>query len=120
MSKTKKAQQLGMNPSTAQQRLVKDLLWEHVASHTPCHRCGGDMSRDTFSIEHLVPWLDSEDPVGLFFDLENVGFSHLACNVGASRVYRTSPEHKRKLATDWMRKNYDPEARRRKYERTGH
>lgn len=82
----KKHTQLGMNPGTASGRLVKDLLFKFaVEAGHKCHRCGGELVRETFSIEHKEPWLDSEDPVGLFFDLGNVAFSHLKCNVGASR-----------------------------------
>lgn len=82
----KKKQQLGMNPSTAQGRLLKDILWSFVdTSGSLCFQCGNKMSRDNFSIEHKIPWLDSEDPVGLFFDMENIGFSHLTCNVKAGR-----------------------------------
>lgn len=80
----KKQHQLGMNPSTASGRLVKDLLFSFVKD-TPCFHCGGSLTRETFSIEHKTPWLDSEDPAGLFFDLDNISFSHHACNVSAAR-----------------------------------
>ena len=82
----KKQIQLGMNPSTAQGRLLKDLLFDFAVKdgHT-CFRCGGMLSRDTFSVEHIKPWLDSEDPRGLFFDIDNIAYSHLSCNVGARR-----------------------------------
>jgi len=65
----KKKEQLGMNPSTASGRLVKDILWNYIVSsgHDECYRCGSCMTREDFSIEHKVPWLDSEDPVGLYF-----------------------------------------------------
>ena len=82
----KKAKQLGMNPSTASHRLTKDILFMFVEnSRYKCFHCGGSMSRDTFSIEHIVPWLDSENPIDLYFDLENISFSHLKCNVKNSR-----------------------------------
>lgn len=86
MSK-KKAEQLGMNPSTASGRLVKDLLWMMIeeTGRTACFQCGEEMTRDTFSVEHKIPWLDSEDPVGLYFDLSNVSFSHRSCNIRAAR-----------------------------------
>ena len=80
----KKADQLGMNPGTASGRLVKDLLWSLIDKK--CYRCGKEMTRETFSIDHVVPWLDSEDPLGLYFDLHNVSFSHRFCNVSASRT----------------------------------
>lgn len=83
----KKKKQLGMNPSTASHRLVKDILWNFIvyAGRDRCFRCGKKMTRETFSIEHKAPWLDSEDPVGLFFDIDNISFSHNSCNYSASR-----------------------------------
>ena len=51
-----------------------------------CYQCGEKIeSIDTLSIEHKIPWLDSEDPAGLFFDLDNLAFSHMSCNFGAAR-----------------------------------
>lgn len=95
----KKQQQLGMNPGTAQGRLVKDLLFKFVQLHHPnCYRCGEAMTRETFSIEHKTPWLDSEDPVGLFFDLDNIDFSHHSCNVKAART----PHKKYHSKEEWL------------------
>ena len=83
----KKKMQLGMNPSTAANRLVKDVLWKLIqeVGRGACCKCGEPMSRETFSIEHVAPWLDSEDPVGLYFDLSNISFSHHSCNVSDAR-----------------------------------
>jgi hypothetical protein len=86
--KDKKIAQLGMDPATASHRLLKDLLFKLAidAGHK-CHHCRGDLTRETLSIEHKQPWLDSDDPKSLFFDLENVAFSHKACNFrNATRV----------------------------------
>lgn len=90
MSERKKSQ-LGMNPSTASARLVKDILWKFIrqSGEDTCYKCNKPMTRETFSIEHKTPWLNSEDPQGLFFDLDNISFSHLRCNVD-SRRSRTS------------------------------
>lgn len=83
----RKTEQLGMNPSTASNRLVKDLLYSFVVEtgRDSCFRCGNKVNRETFSIEHKEHWLDSENPVKLFFDLDNIAFSHLSCNVAAGR-----------------------------------
>jgi len=122
----KKAQQLGMNPSTASGRLVKDLLFKFVIdSGHKCHRCGDDLTRDTFSIEHIKEWLDSDNPVGLYFDLSNIAFSHKTCNYAAKRTphkkYFTT-EERRKADTDGHRdrwqnlsKKEQQELRREKY-----
>ena len=118
----KKSAQLGMNASTASQRLVKDLLFSlAVQAGNRCFHCGGELDRETFSIEHKTPWLDSADPVGLFFDLSNVGFSHHACNVGAGRRPTKRFATREEARRDWERRNrrYDPEKRKAQYQRTG-
>lgn len=80
---SKKSDQLGMNISTAQNRLRKDLLWHFVVKceENTCFKCGEKITdKKDLSIEHKEPWLDAEDPLGLFFDLDNIAFSHLHCN----------------------------------------
>lgn len=83
----KKHYQLGMNPSTASNRLIKDLLWDFVVKTGKClcFKCGKEMTRETFSVEHILPWLDSADPVGLYFDIANISYSHRVCNISAAR-----------------------------------
>jgi hypothetical protein len=131
----KKKMQLGMNPSTAANRLVKDLLWFFIFQNDQdnCCKCGEPMSRETFSIEHLQPWLDSSDPVKMYFDLSNIGFSHLRCNVEDRRIEKKeyvcgSKEAYRyracrcKLciaANASARAPYCPQERRERYERLG-
>ena len=82
MSKSIKNEQLGMNYSTASNRLVRDILFNFivVCGQNKCFRCGEPMERHNFSIEHKVPWLHSEKPKETFFDLNNISFSHLSCN----------------------------------------
>lgn len=127
MSKQKKTLQLGMNPSTASGRLVKDTLFRlAVEAGHKCHHCGDELTRDTFSIEHINPWLDSENPVELYFDQDNIAFSHLTCNIKAGRRPTKgncqSKEEKRvKRAAYYQDKIKDPEfvkseqERKRKY-----
>lgn len=118
----KKKMQLGMNPSTASGRLVKDLLWNFVETtgQSACCKCGEPMSRDTFSIEHVTPWLDSEDPVGLYFDIENISYSHLKCNISDARatgkIYE-SAKHKEQARQERRRgtRPYCPDKRRTQY-----
>lgn len=134
MSEKKKIQ-LGMNPSTASGRLVKDLLWDLIkkTDQHHCCKCGLEMSRDSFSIEHIIPWLDSDDPVKLFFDLENISFSHHSCNVSDRRTNVKEYECGTRLKysrgcrchdcvksnTEYSRAYYTKEYRKEKYNRTG-
>lgn len=79
----KKAEQLGMPFGTACYRLRKAILFHliRVTGLNGCYRCGEIIeSVDDLSIEHKAPWLDSDDPVELFFNLDNIAFSHLSCN----------------------------------------
>lgn len=78
-----------MHHATASGRLVKDILFKFIqdAGHK-CYRCGGNLTRETFSIEHKESWLDSHDPVGLYFDLDNIAFSHFSCNISAANSGR--------------------------------
>ena len=126
----KKQSQLGMNPSTASGRLLKDLLFKFLqdANHV-CHQCGKSMTREDFSIEHKEPWLDSKDPLKLFFDLNNIAFSHKSCNMAAARkpnkLVLTPEERKQHDAKverqRWQKLSLEEqqEIRRRKYERSG-
>jgi len=46
-----------------------------------CFRCKKSIeSAAELSLEHKEAWLDND--IALFWDLENLGFSHLKCNSG--------------------------------------
>ncbi len=85
----KKSEQLGMQPTTASRRLQRKLLWHFATTCNKiscyCFRCGNPITGGDFNIDHKVPWLDSDDPVGLYFDLDNISFSHDSCNKAAAR-----------------------------------
>ena len=117
-----------MNPSTASGRLVKDLLWDMIVQLDKdiCFHCNKPMQRDNFSIEHKKPWLDSEDPVGLYFDLDNISFSHLKCNFERARkpnkIYEDSLERGRESSKRYwnsLSKEQQKELRKRKYHKYG-
>jgi hypothetical protein len=83
-SNAKKSSLLGVNISTATARLRKQLLFHYVmlANKHYCFRCGAEIDNiDDFSIEHCAPWMQADDAVGAFFDLNNIAFSHLSCNI---------------------------------------
>lgn len=84
----KKSDQLGMTYGKANNILRKSILF-HLAGRcgmTQCFQCGKEIEHvDDFSIEHKETWLDSVDPVGLYFDLDNIAFSHADCNYRAAR-----------------------------------
>ena len=83
----KKAEALGMSFGTASNRLRKLILFSLVraAELDVCYQCDGKiLNVDDLSIEHKEPWLQAENPVEAFFDLNNIAFSHLSCNIGAA------------------------------------
>lgn len=82
-----KATLLGMPHGTAAGRLRKMLLFKCVQElgKNICFRCGEVIEDErTLSIEHITSWQLSETPKETFFDLDNIAFSHLKCNVGAA------------------------------------
>lgn len=99
MSKSvvKKRDQLGMHPATAAHKLKKKIMFSMmcVLGLDTCWQCGKKIETvDDLSVEHKIPWLDSDDPVGLYFDLNNIAFSHLSCNSGSARKKRgTKAKH---------------------------
>ncbi len=118
---------LGMNYSTAYQRLLKDLLFDLMckSGQNSCFVCSREMSRKDFTIEHKKSWLLSEDPYKYFFSLDNISFSHHACNM--SRRSRPSEEEKRATKekakvrkAEKARKKYSTEKRRERRRKTGH
>lgn len=120
MNQREVQKQLGMSHGTASYRLARLLLFKYVqlASADMCFRC--DLKIETvedFSVEHKKPWLHVAPE--LYWDLENVAFSHQTCNSRAIRSFNNGPsfrtvgpkgtswctEHKRFLPVDRFHKN---------------
>ena len=84
----RKNEQLGMNAATAANKLRKLIMFKLLkdSNKNVCYRCGKTIdSVEELSIEHKIPWLHSDNPKELFFDIDNIAFSHLKCNLAASR-----------------------------------
>jgi len=86
MANEEKSRQLGMPFGTANGKLRKNILFHLLKKHNEnfCFRCGAEIeTAETLSIEHKKPWL--HEGVDLFWDIENIAFSHLSCNSGEAR-----------------------------------
>lgn len=86
-SNQRKAETLGMNASTANSLLRRNIIWELLVNKTGmikshiCYKCQeAIMSPEELSIEHIEPWEGRENGKELFWDLNNVAFSHKRCN----------------------------------------
>ena len=78
---SKKAEILGMPYGTAGNRLRKLIMFHLLEKHgeNRCFKCGAEIERvEELSIEHIQPW--QLNGSHLFWDMENIAFSHLACN----------------------------------------
>ena len=89
---------LGVDKGTAMSRLKKIIMFELAtkAGMDRCFRCKlliSDVSE--FSVEHIKPWLWRD--VKLFWDINNIAFSHLSCNSLASQVKRECGSYSRYL-----------------------
>lgn len=134
MIKHIKEKQLGINLSTARNRLLKDILFSLLVEtgKDTCYRCKNPLSKEDFSIEHITPWLHSANPTDLYFDLNNISFSHMHCNTIARRP-RQAPNHGTaskyaagcrcdKCVVGWRlykKERYDPKKRSNKYRKRG-
>lgn len=79
-----KSKQLGMPFGTANHRLRKQLLFRYVVrcGDNFCYKCTLEITTiEDFSIEHKKPWQGISND--LFWDLDNIAYSHLKCNVRA-------------------------------------
>lgn len=95
MCNIKKEKQLGMSYGKASGILRKNILFSLVkkCNMNYCFQCGAEIETEReLSIEHKIPYLDSENPVDLFFNLDNIAFSHLSCNVAAGAKKSMSKE----------------------------
>ena len=84
----KKFDQLKMPIGTASARLKKNILFYLLFKHNEnvCYQCNEKINTsEELSVEHKIPWIDSDDPIDLFFDINNIAFSHLKCNIGSAR-----------------------------------
>lgn len=91
-SNNKKTAQLGMPIGTASNRLRKSIIFKLLkdSGKNYCFQCSAEIENEKdLSIEHKIPYLDSDNPIDLFFDLDNIAFSHLSCNIGAARQTKT-------------------------------
>ena len=85
-SNKRKTDFLGMPHGTAASRLRKLILFSILKKHGEnlCYRCNKEIkTADDLTIDHKQPWEGIK--IDLFWDLENISFSHRQCN----RPHRT-------------------------------
>lgn len=81
-----KTRQLGMSSSRAGAKLTRIVLFDIVrrSGLNICLRCGAPIETIAeFSLDHEKPWLHVS--ADLFWDVNNIKFSHRRCNSGARR-----------------------------------
>ncbi len=80
-SSRRKSEFLGIPHGTATARLRKNILFSLLEKHSEnyCFRCKEKIKfADDLSIDHKQPWEGVS--IELFWDLENISFSHKKCN----------------------------------------
>jgi len=89
-----KDDQLGMPYGTACHRLRKMILFDLLEKRgeNVCYRCGKLIDTyDELSVEHKKAWLNVNPE--LFWDLDNIAFSHLRCNSGNHKSKKRTLVH---------------------------
>lgn len=110
---TRYAEQLGQPADKAQAILRRRVMLALIqkAGLDCCARCGARLvDPDDIALDHVVPWRNSQNPKKLFWDLDNVRFSHKHCNIEHS-LRRKSKAEKRARENARRRERYrnDPE-----------
>lgn len=116
-SNQKKYDKLGMPFGTANGRLKKNIMFDLVCKLrlNLCFHCKIEIVHvDQFSVEHKTAWLNSDTPIELFFDLNNIAFSHLYCNVEAARLPSMYEDTKDENKERYARVKADPVKYQRK------
>jgi hypothetical protein len=74
-----------MSLGTANYRLLRRIVFQMTVETCKdvCYHCGLRIEEKDFSVEHKKPWLHVS--ADLFWDLDNIAFSHRKCNSGAAR-----------------------------------
>jgi len=83
---------LGMPHGTANGILRKNIIFwlAGKSDMLNCFRCGKLIEDiNEFSIEHKRPWQREPEPKEAFFDIDNISFSHIKCNVDARNLMKT-------------------------------
>jgi hypothetical protein len=86
MSNKRAVETLGMSHGAACNRLRKMVLFRQLKKYGDniCVRCNKEIENiEELSIEHIKPWEGRS--AELFWDLDNVAFSHLKCNTPHQR-----------------------------------
>lgn len=82
---------LGIPHGTANNKLRKNIIFylANLCRMLSCYRCKQEIeSVDDLSIEHMTPWQGAPDPKVAFFDISNIAFSHLKCNIATRETGR--------------------------------
>lgn len=94
----RRAELLGMPYGTASGRLRKNILFYLLSKYRDniCYVCKNEIKiASDLSIEHIQPWEGRS--AELFWDLENIAFSHSRCN----KPHNYNIEGKRKYQDDY-------------------
>lgn len=107
-SSNKKSQFLGMPYGTACGQLRKKILWKLVikCGEDSCYRCNCKIETiEELSIEHKQPWEGVSKE--LFWDIDNIAFSHQKCNIPHRRPGTVSIAPVNKLSENDLRQRYE-------------
>jgi len=94
-----KQERLGMSLGKANNQLRKRLLFllAQKLGLCECFRCGKAIETvNDFTIDHKEPWLYAASPQEMFFDVNNIAFSHVRCNYGSRSSYGPLPKQNEK------------------------
>jgi len=86
---------IGMSHASASRQLYRMILLKYLKKLglNICFRCKKPIEDvETLSLDHKVDWMNHENAHALFWDINNIAFSHKKCNVrGIGDVVKNRP-----------------------------
>ena len=115
---------LGMSGGSANNRMRNNVVFRLAGKldMLTCFRCGQPItSVGDLSYDHIKEWRKADDPASLFFDAENIAFSHRLCNFArldpgdSQALPGVRPAPWRKGHQKWVASVYSKNGRSRRY-----
>lgn len=79
----------GISKSKARRQLVTRILYDYFSDKLGrvfCFRCACSIDKEEeFHLDHIDGYLDSDDPLQKYLDIDNIAASHPYCNIAAGQ-----------------------------------
>lgn len=113
----KYAESIGFNQVAHARRVLMKILMFNYAKRlglANCYRCKKELELSDFTIDHIEGWRNKSNAKELFFDVDNIRFSHHSCNSANTSIEKKPKRHGHSLYTKGCRCDICTEGHRKR------